>query len=90
MRRSTIQSSELRNMCWHHDPGLSCGVDGQPCIGHMVDVRGEAGKRVKAAEYRHKEMVYDEANECWVDGPWILCPKLRREDDAEPAVPDMP
>jgi hypothetical protein len=89
MTRSTIQLPELRNTCWHYDSGESCGVDSQPCIGHKVERREGAGKQQQVAEYRHKTPVWDNDLECWVDGPWILCPKLRRESDAEPTVPDM-
>jgi len=89
MRRSTIQSPELRNTCQHHEIGLSCGIDGQPCIGHKMEVRGRGGKKTKVAEYRHREVVWDGLTESWIEGPWILCPKIRGEDDAEPVMPDM-
>lgn len=86
MRRSTLPLPELRDTCRHHDPGLPCGIDGKPCIGHKEEVRA-ARKRVTVAKYRHREMVKDaEGND--VEGPWIHCPKLRRDGD-EPPVSDM-
>jgi hypothetical protein len=88
MKRSTPQLPELQNMCRHYDLGIPCGIDGGPCVGHKTEVRA-GGKKVKAAEYRHKEMVYDGLTESWIDGPWILCPKLEEALHGEPIVPDM-
>ena len=75
MRRLTKPSPELRDMCRHHEPGLPCGIDGRPCVGHKKQVRIER-KKVTIAEYRHTPFE-------WVDGqpveqPVVMCPRLWR------------
>ena len=44
---------------------------------------------MKAALYRHKELVYDPLLECHIEGPWIMCPKLAEVLDAEPPMPSV-
>lgn len=91
MRRSVPQLPELRDTCRHYDTGLPCGIDGGPCVGYKEEVRvseRRGHKKVTVAKYRRREVWRDaEGNE--VEGPWVVCPKLRRQADGEPAVPGV-
>jgi len=90
MRRSVPQLPELRDTCRHYDTGLPCGIDGCPCTGHKEEVRiptSRGNKKVTIAKYRHREIVKDAEGNA-VEGPWIICPKLRRVL-YEPPMSDM-
>lgn len=84
MRRSQAPSRELQHTCRHHDAGLPCGLDGQACTGRKVEVRitnfRGRSKKVAIAEYKHRELV---------EGPWIMCPKLKEVLYGSTNVPDM-